>query len=760
MKEFAFNVSIPLLSPWIAIAFASIGIGLLNWIWFMAKYSRWQNAASSLFRALAVGVIVFFLFDPKFIFSETRTMPAKAVVLLDSSESMKFTTPGESSSRLVSAANLAEKKLIPEMLSGNCSVSRIAFANDAVPVPVTEKFTGLEKTESTGTDMSSALSSAGVSSVNSPDKIILISDGFWNSGSAPVSVAGKAVSGKTEIHCLYPDPVRNEKKEKVREDGLKLHVCGSQIGTAGKSIPIGIVIESTSGYVGDLGVKIKIRGKDRTYPGTIRFNSGDFAKTAIFAIKLPDEPGELILDVSVDGWDAVKTESLEVTARPKPKEEKHRNVVYFDTDLPFQYRFVCDSFLRNDFFKFKGYSLLCDEEVRKDLAEAFNAPEPENMFRPSRQVWIENAAKLLDDDKYKALSRIFNPNDIKEANVIILGGFNERIPSGTVEKMLASVEKGANLFLLADENMNKWGMTGLRGVIPGLEVKAKKIELCRFAPLSKEQNPLKFDIPEKSSRFAVFQLASPVPAGFETVLYAQSNQGDKNYPLIMRKSHGLGNIFLVMSDGTWHLDFYDFRKFRSVYREFWPKLSVFRLFQDASLKLAAKNHCILSGGESVMLLEASVPDAKRKEYSLKWGGLNEKPAFLDTFDISKGYSEIHRILDKPGKHTFEISKSDGSIVQRERVVCLEKQQRAREVQSSEIDIKTLEKIAEAGGGIALPFSRIDELMDRLSKTSAKTVTQRTERKFSDQWGWMLLLIILLACDWSLRKLYICKEGVQ
>jgi hypothetical protein len=51
-------------------------------------------------------------------------------------------------------------------------------------------------------------------------------------------------------------------------------------------------------------------------------------------------------------------------------------------------------------------------------------------------------------------------------------------------------------------------------------------------------------------------------------------------------------------------------------------------------------------------------------------------------------------------------------------------------------------------------------MDRLSKTSAKTVTQRTERKFSDQWGWMLLLIILLACDWSLRKLYICKEGVQ
>lgn len=427
-------------SPWLLLLSLAIAGGLTYW-----SYRRTIPALSTRWRALLAGLrfaslalICLLLLEPVVRHLDTREEPPVLAVLLDNTESMTVVTGGPDDTS--SATVHDELRTVLDPLSNNLSGTLRPFTFDGS----LDEWTGgsLDSLSFDGsrTDLGTALQRVQDEMEGDLDAVALVSDGQYNSGQNPSRIADRF---SVPIHTVTIGDTTRRRDLRIRR-----------------------VITNDLAYVdSDVPVQVRLAAEQLEGESTTVSLVHDGSVLNADEVQLPEGSGEVSVELTYrPTTDGLK--QLTIRAAPLSDEQATENNV----------RRVSVRVLEN--------------ERRVLLLGA--APSP--TFASIRRVLEQNTntelvARIPQKDGSFAGGPL--PNDVSEMDVVVCAGFpSAAVPSEAVSQIASVVEDGtpALFFLDRQTDVEAW-TTHFDGLLPiEPEPRSPVFSEGSFQPVERERS--------------------------------------------------------------------------------------------------------------------------------------------------------------------------------------------------------------------------------------------------------------------------------
>ena len=718
-----------------------------------------------------MATVVFLCFGPKLTTETKEAVKGSSHVFLDASVSMGWKIPGERKTRFEKSVDFCAGPLADKVLDGT-PVRRYYFAQQPRELADGDRFSVGEEL-SRPTDISAVLASR-LGGFPGGETILLVTDGLWNTGADPALFASELKERGCAVFCLYPDipppakpSEKTPEKKEVAKAELELHICGKTFIRVGEPFEQQLVVRNKSGASGEWS--IEARFGDATIQKTVSLAPADTVK--VVPLQLPPPASEGIHPLSAKilpraGEVApITSASTEVEVVRPPEKSKSKNVLYLTTGLERDYRFVTGAFLANEYFKLTALDFITDAKAIDNLAEA---SDNKRFFSKDNLVWLRNAKELKSAPKAEAKAELLSKKVFDQADAVIIGKISPEIfDAETSARIIARTLKGANLvFIVTAENIREVGATGLAELLPG-DRTLEKVPYCRPKAVPLAQSPLGIEFPSTLPTVGMFKFANSkglAEREYKPMVYTaqelKANSG-QSCPIIHIRKYGLGNVLLVMSGSLWHIEYSRFMEHKDLYRAFWQKLSIHSAFRRTGVSLSLGSPYVFEDGEAVAKIAVD-ESGDLDGYAFSWSGKGERPTPLKDMPFTSGFAERGKRFELLGYHTATVTDPSGGIVAGERLVCLgkppEKDNAALSINNEKleepaplIDVAELQRIACAGGGKALPFSKAGEIKAALESGKPKEITISKVEPFIDYPYILLAMLLALSLEWVARR---------
>lgn len=777
MSEFIFSRSLWGLSPWWLIGLCALAFAGFAFWRARRRFKIIPLIIIVGLRSVTMGLIVFLCFGPKWSEPARKIIKPEVTTLLDASKSMGARSTQDGPSRFAKTVDSVEDALKDGVFKGR-AVHRAVFAKAITDLSPNQSYDP-QAILGEATDLSMALESTLRNNPLCPGEVVLVSDGFWNAGFDPVTAAKRLREAGGTVHCLHPSVETSTRRVEaavvLKSTDMTLTLCGDmlpRINERNTTWTPWVLVENRSGAPASFSVKTTFA--DVTREATINLQSGESRDFIQQNFPVPTQAGDYtvvceIRQKGVENEKILKRVEQSIRVAPPERSKKHKNVLYVDGFMRAQYRWICDLLRLNSFFRLKGYMFVTGKRCLEALAKASTM---DDYFAPDRLVWIKNAEKLNSAPRDEAIDKLLSKEKIISADILIVG-FPTSIVKERSETIMNAIANGANaLFFITPQTAPAVMASGLssllvespdqlHGVVPAKKITVAKHPRTRMSPVAESESPLSLAIPKQLPLMQVYAFKNPnLVKGFKT-LYSVKEVKEKDpatLPLVMMKSYGLGNVFLMMTDHFWHLKIGQNAKHARLYQEFYYRLLTHSIFETPSIRISTPTPFRRVDQTIELFIQTNDRSPKNlRNLRAEWTDLVGGATSLADMDFSKGNAVVRRRLEKPGPYKLIVRNADkNEIIASYRVVCLKEIDRMNREKPSEkptlnVNLVALRTIAEAGGGLCLPLDQADRLREHLKERKVKTITVREEKKFVDAWFPLAGLLALLCLEWFVRR---------
>lgn len=761
--------------PWILVLVILPLTALVAWIGY-AKEPLTSRARGTLvlLRFLALALLLGVLFRPVFVKRREEVKPAEVLVLVDDSASMQRKdayagdervrkaledrtgrAPGEQSrSELVRA--VLDKQLLPHLAKGGYVTRLARFAENLEPLTSTAALSARGHATHVGDALQQALATTRGRHVTD---VVVLSDGRSNGGVATQEAARAAAAVGIPVHTVVVGDTRPERNVVVE------------------------IAEAPSSVLEGDEIEVSVRVLARGVSGAPRANvileeigkGDDLRPVAEEETTLGEAGDKVVLLAPPSSGDQRTTERrFRVHVPPLPDETlKDDNAVEFSVHVtPEKIRVLyVDAYPRWEYRYLKNLLLRADSNLELQCYLLSATPD-----------FLQESTKGLP-----ALSAV--PTARKELleryDVIILGDVNPYAISpdpSRCEEFMASlrefVERGGGLILQAGEydNPRAYAGTPLEELLPvvldptgtlvfqgdsrtefrpRLEDPARPHEVVRLVPDAKANRALW----EEAGGLRGFYWYAPVvrakPGAQVLLRHPDDGNAQGRYPLLVTGYYPSGRTLFLAVDATW---VWRYRYGDRYHERFWR--NAIRWVALGRLK---------SGDRRVQL------DAQRARYNLdervtlEARVLDEdfRPSEKPELDVRTGDAEgrvhdlkLELVPERPGLYrgTFEVERTGVYSAwvevngQRAATTEFEVVLPSRENADPAPDPATLQGIAAATSGRFVDLARVDELEAEFPGNEERREPISSELEDAwDNWGTLLLALLLLSAEWILRK---------
>jgi uncharacterized membrane protein len=800
---------------WIVVLLVLPACAALAWLAYARESIRpGARRILSLLRLAAILLLVAVLFRPVFVSRREEIRPAEVLVLVDDSASMLRSDayasdesarktlsslagrPAEGCTRLDLAAAALSKKLLPG-IAKNGYVTRLYRFSErldplaegqlaAAPAPTSgaapttapaanakDAGPGLSG-RGAATHIGSALAAAiaGQRGRNVTD-VVIVSDGRNNGGTQPAEAARAAAASGIPVHTLVVGDTRPERNVMVEIaesppsvlEGDEIEITARVTARGTQGIPTARVlleeIDPSGGPSGGPGGG----GTGRPLAEEEVPLSEAGARVVLLAPPTPtDSPtNERRFRVSVppiEGETLRDDNAVEVNVHIAP--EKIR-VLYVDAYPRYEYRYLHTLLQRSDV----NLATQCYL-----LSATPDFPQESSRDLPSLTAVPTDRKELLD-----------------HYDVVILGDLNPYAispdPSRCEEFMNSLhefVERGGGLLAIAGEYDNPRSFagtpleellpvvldptaaTGIEGTLtkswhPRLEDPADPHEVVRLVPDAAKNRALW----EEDGGLSGFYWFSPVlrakPGAQVLLRHPEEGNASGRYPLLVAGWFPAGRTLFVGFDETWRWQYrygtrYHERFWRNAVR--WVALSRLRS-GDRRVQLdALKARYDL---DERVTLEARVLDedyrpSERPEQSVRLTAPDGTSTHMDLQRVPErpGLYRANFDVERPGLYSASIDLSAESGGVHAATTVFEVTLPSRENADPSPDPQALGEVSALSRGKALDLAHVDELLAQFPGHEERREPISSELDDAwDQWGTLLLALVLLSAEWVLRK---------
>ncbi len=727
-------------------------------------------------RGAAIAILLLALFQPSIEEIRRATVRTQVQVLIDDSASMQRrdtypdATQNEALTTLVGqpVAQLSRTELVAQVLGRPDGLwQRLAekhdlrlfrFSREPRLIRDFDELTAKGRQSQLGVALDLLRGDAAAANL---DAVVLVSDGRNNGGLSPVEIAQRYGDDDIPIYTVGvgdPNPPRNLRlvgpagpKEALKNEEVAFDVTLSAEGLEGTSVTVTLSAAEADG------------GPYLPRATATAVLAEDGAPVKLRMYHAFSEPGDYTLRFSADPLPEETSHEDNVDTRFLRVEDQRIRVLYVE-DLPrWEYRYVKNLLLRVDTTSIEAQVYQCD--ASRDFVHWSTEGLPPLRALPStREELFAYDVILLGDVPKERLGRTEQERtawlDLLVEFVELGGGvgflFGENaMPHdyrrSALEDLLPVVlEDPAELATLVLDRRGSF--------TPQLELphQPHEITLLRRDP---EANALLWE--RKLAPWTTYFPVRKAKAGAEVLLrHPRDRNAYGNRVLAAASHYPRGRTFVLASDETW--------RWRKPYGErymdpFWRNtvryLAGGRLqHQDENVALTLDRVIVESGDQVRVRLElrddelqpSRAPEAavflRRPE-----GGAEKRT--LRPVPTEPGSFQGSFVLEEPGAVSVLVlggDRPEGEVLAREDVLVKIPD---RELAHSSQDRETLEAIARASkGGRYVFLAEADSLVDDFAKVVPfEREVDRKTRPLWDTWWTLLLVLAILAVEWTLRK---------
>ncbi len=708
-------------SPWLLLLCVAVAGGLTYWTYRSTVpplSTGWRSLLGGL-RFLALALICLLLFEPVLQQIQSTERPPVLAVLVDESESMRVVTAGDQSPSAKTARDSVRSVLetLAAEVPGSVRFFGAGSSVRTLPTPPTDslRFGGAR------TDLARALQAVPEQLRTENLKgIVLVSDGQSNTGRNPLRVADRSA---VPIHTVTVGDTTRQRDLRLRS------VATNERAYLDSEVPVRASLTTTGG--GGESVKVVLEQNGQTIDQS--------------PVRLPTGTGEVSVDLTFEPTQA-GLQQLTVRASELPDEATTRNNA-------------------------KTVSLRVLESKRKVLLLGA-APSPN--FTALRRVYDRNAdtdvtARVPTPDGSFLGGAL--PEDLSSFDVVVSAGFpSDPVPEETVDRVGTLVEDGtpALFFLDRQTDLGAWS-NHFASVLPATPGTA-----------ATGFDEATFQVAEGQDQHPVYRLGdadlrmldrlpplrtsdidwSPSPDA-RVLATATPASGEGSSPLLVVRSRAGLRTATFLGTGVWRWALLPGRLESA--DPLWPGLAsnllrwVSTEADDAPVRVQPVASTF-DGGEPVSFtgqvydesrqpvpdaaVEITVTDSAGTEYPYTMDPVGQGRYTLDIGTLPEG---TYRYSARAQLEGTELGTDQGEFS----VAPLR-----LEYQAPRADAVLMRQIATRSGGTTHAASTADELpaaLERQASFSAETVRQTSESELWRTSLFLVVLLLLLAGEWTLRK---------
>ncbi len=709
----------------------------------------WARIAAGLARGVVLALPLFLLLGPALVLEKENKIRGTTFVLVDTSWSMNQKDPGSRASREAGVLRFlkAGNPSFLERLAGKNRVRLLAFDRTVRPLSLPAGKAPPGKARGKATNLAAALEA--VLEGESAGRVagaVIFTDGRWNEGGDP--------SRKARIFAARKIP---------------LHLVGVGSPSTPPSLRLSAREAPERAFLGD---PFTLRFRLQAPPGLARVRAvlsdalpGKEARVLREKTLSPGSSGEALLEFRVRPKEpGVHVFTLRVSSHPPGAalEARERIVVEVGT-LPARVLLLAGGptweyrKLRRLFTRDPTIDLSCwlqsaspgyPQEGNHPITEL---PSREEDFRPY------HAVLLLDPDPGR-LNLLFAANLEK---AVRRGGTGLLYQAGEIYslKFFSEAVKAASTAPLV-ELLPARADQSVAEVLVGMGK-----PMTRSWPLEPTQAGLKDRIlalgnsPEETRRIWTslpglywnYPFRSPAPGAHVLLVHPGSGPlhrgpGGKR-PILAWEYAGAGRSALLAVDSTWRWA----AASEKAWERFWVRLVRFlaepKLLGDRTLHQLFTDKNSYETGTEVLLADRPPKgwSGKTLEVEIRKDGGESFQVTLRPDPAGGGEIQARFSAGEPG--IYEARLPGGKKCRPARFTV---RPPALELFGPPA-VETLKNLARLAGGTYRPLARASSLADTLEEASEIVVTQSPPRSIWDNWGFLLLAVLLLSVEWILRK---------
>ncbi len=673
------------------------------------------RAALGTLRFLALGLILFLLFEPLWTRERTDSREPVVHVLVDASQSMSF-TGGDGSVRPPDVH--AQLAAIEDALRG---ISHRTFFHGASLIPADSVLA--DTFAHPQTDLDSALRQILESLPEGavPGPVVLFSDGLYNTGANPLAIAE-----------LYPVPiVAVAHGDTTRQRDVRIQqVLFNSLSYTGSDIPVRVRIRSEG--AGQQTVNVTL-----SRDGTVLDNA---------SVGIPDT-GELVVDLSYTAAEP-GLQRLQVAVTEIPGEANTRN----NTDEI-------------------GLQIL---DQRKRVLLVAGSPSPETaawrrLFENDQDIELTTRIQKQPGEWHEGPL----PDSLELWDVFVLVGFPGRASSSSDSQRLAAAAKdGVPTLLIADRSLDTgmlardWG--GILAVTP--DAPRQTWADVSFQPRPGQSAHPIFDHGQNGLDDSFWQRLFPVQANETrwnllpgaTILAGASVRGvDLDQPLFVVGRVGQTRTAALLATGMWRWRLVPDDLAREAAA--WQRVQentlswMYAAFDERLVRVAPASVRMAEGTPIVLTGEvydetlAPEPDASVSLVVRSADG-TELPVGMQSVGQGRYTAELGRL--PAGEYTYTAAATvDGEELGSDRGEFVIGQQSV-EFRTTQADYNLMAQLASVSGGVFVAPDGIASLRDRLLDLPAMQTVSHTivsQNRLWQKYPFLVAILILLTLEWFFRK---------
>ncbi len=713
-------------STWLVLVslLAWVLCGVLSWIAIQRSGFTGSVIALESLRFLAVVVGAILLNQPEWVQDYRSSQKPTFAVLVDRSPSMQ-TQDVVGADKVSTRLEATERLIAPDAWD---ELSRTAN------VVVTEF---PPKGVSDGTDLATPLGSVLDDSSNVLG-VLVVSDGDWNSGAAPVSVTSRYRTQGVPIFAL---PVGSSTR---LPDLELLSIDTPTFGIVKKGVRIPFTIESS--LPRDVMTQVVIKtsdGERQTKEVRVRAMS----RTSEAVVWTPKEEGDYTIEVEVPQHSEESITTNNVGSSPISIRQEKLKVLVIDSLPRWEYRY-----LRNALSRDPGVDVSC----------LLFHPELDKVGGGNKDYIKEFPASLEELSKYDV---VFlgdvgtEKGQLTEEQCQMIRGLVEFQASGLVfipgshgnQHSLASTPLEALMPVVLDP-AGPEGIGTRNAMRLELTEAGRRSLLTKLADTAEDNVDVWMNLPGFQWHTAV----SRAKAGAEVLAVHESAMCEQGrMPLLATKTFGAGKVLFMGTDGVWRWrkgveDKYHYRFWSQVvrwmaYQRNMAKGESMRFYfspdtPSIGQTLTLRANVMQSSGEPLVQGEVTAkietPSGKSQSIKLSSGGTESWGSFEGRYETTEPGTHQVTLMCKQTAETLETNFFVQGV-SRERIG-----QAARP--------KVLEELARLTGGKALSLKEPDSWMDAIRMAPQPPSTIRRVPLWSHPWL-VALMVGLLTAFWIGRK---------
>lgn len=721
-------------SPWLVLASVIVCLLCVALAWYAIVRSGYQRGVIALecLRCFIVLVTALLLNQPEWVEDERSSQKPNFAVLIDRSPSMQTrdVLPA-ADGKPVAPSSAISRELAAEPLS-DASFWKDLEANSKVTVT---PFPAAANAE--GTDLAKPLNDA-LDGASSLLGVLVVSDGDWNAGEPPASVAARY---RTMGIPIYTIPIGASTR---LPDVELLSVDTPTFGIVNKGVRIPFTIESS--LPRDTTAQVSITTSDgERLTKDVRIRA--MSRTVDAVVWTPKKEGDYTLQVDVPVNASELIDSNNALSTPISIREEKLKVLVIDSYPRWEYRY-----LRNALSRDPGVDVSC----------LLFHPDLEKVGGGNRDYIKEFPSTLEELSKFDVvfLGDVgVGPGQLTDEQCKLIKGLVEFQAGGLVwipgprgySRSLATTELEPLLPVVLDESAPE----GIGSKTPSkmeLTETGRRSALTKLADTQEDNVDVWLNLPGFQWNAAVAR----AKAGAEVLAVHETANGSQGrMPMLVTKTFGTGKILFMGTDGVWRWrrgveDKYHYRFWGQVvrwmaYQRNMAKGESMRFYfspdtPNVGQTLALRANVMQPSGEPLnsgeVFAKIEAPSGKAETVRLTSGG-----------DDSWGAFEGRYVANEPGAHQVTLScKQLTEVLETSFFV----QGSTRERIGQAARPKVLEELARLTGGKTFSLAERDRWLTELKSIPQPPSTIRRVPLWSHPLTVAILLVALTAF-WIGRK---------